>query len=260
MSEKAAKVHLTVTHRGKPQGPLLVLLHGISDDASCWGEPVKKWGTAWHVAAPDLRGHGRSPRTTAKQCEDVMATMQADVLKLLDDLHEPVVLVGHSLGGRLALVAATERPEQVRGLVLEDPAIGVDEDSNPVVGDDFWAFVRSVADDPEMARRRQLLASSWSPAEVETWAASKAQVDELTLRRIRFEPIDSPGLLNQLACPTLVVAPSDSRFVPRPDEVTNEKVTFHLLEGVGHCVHRDDPTRYHALVDPFLAKLAKVRR
>lgn len=258
--ERAKSVRLTVTHRGAPGAPLLVLLHGLGDAGSAWGGPAACWGQRWHVVTPDLRGHGRSPRITPSQYDDVIGAMLVDVVRLLDDLKAPLVLGGHSLGGRLALLASIERPKQVRGLFLEDPAIGLIDHNGPDFGEQFWAFAKSVADDPVMSRARQTAASSWSADEVEAWASSKALLDEQMVRHIRFAALDSPALLNALTCPTLVVAPVDSAHIPPPSRVENDLVTFELLDEVGHCVHRDDPRRYHAAVDPFLAGLRKAWR
>ena len=67
--------------------------------------------------------------------------------------------------------------------------------------------------------------------------------------------MDSVALLDALTVPALVVAPTDSELVPNPEALGNALVRFELLDGVGHCVRRDDPQAYHAVVDPFLETL-----
>ena len=116
---------LTLHTSGRPVGeaPTLLLLHGLTDSGACWTEAVRHWGERFAILAVDHRGHGGSPRFTPAQLEghpgDVMVE---DTLHLLDQLPEPPVVLGHSLGGAVALTAAVRRPELVRTLVLEDPA------------------------------------------------------------------------------------------------------------------------------------------
>lgn len=68
------------------------------------------------------RGHGQSPRFTEDELATAPEVLLADVVTVVDAQREPVALVGHSLGGLLALRAAVARPDRVCALVLEDPA------------------------------------------------------------------------------------------------------------------------------------------
>jgi len=76
------------------------------------------------VVAPDLRGHGRSGWEPPWD----LATHVADILETLDALGvaDPVEVIGHSFGGLIACAIAAQAPERVRGLILLDPAAGID--------------------------------------------------------------------------------------------------------------------------------------
>ncbi|WP_239096468.1 alpha/beta hydrolase [Streptomyces sp. SID11385] len=98
-------------------GPPLVLLHGLAGYAGEWEAVAVRLRARGHrVVAMDLRGHGDSERKPG----DTGASAHArDVAGLLDRLGlGPAVLVGQSLGGRVALRTAHEHPRLVRALAL----------------------------------------------------------------------------------------------------------------------------------------------
>lgn len=102
-------------------GEPLVLLHGIATDRRIWGLVLGRLGNTRRVLAPDLPGFGESPPVG----EDFDLQRVADWL--VDGLSQqgvtaPFDLVGHSLGGGIAIVLAAAHPELVRRLVLVAPA------------------------------------------------------------------------------------------------------------------------------------------
>lgn len=84
------------------------------------------------MVAPDLLGHGRSPWRAPW-------TIDANAAALAAVLTEPVVVVGHSFGGAIALHLAATRPELVTGLVLLDPAVGLDGNWMREIADSMFA-------------------------------------------------------------------------------------------------------------------------
>ena len=92
-----------------------VLIHGAGHGAWCWHKIVPRLQAAGHRAvAPDMPGHGADRSPTAA------ATLQAyteRTCQILDDLDEPVVLVGHSMGGLIISQAAEQRPDKITKLI-----------------------------------------------------------------------------------------------------------------------------------------------
>ena len=113
---------LTIHRYGSSTARTVVLVHGLTEAGTTWPDLVGHWGDDWQVLAPDLRGHGRSPRFTENELDAAPEVLLADLLTVVDAQPEQVALIGHSLGGLLALRAAIARPDRVRALVLEDPA------------------------------------------------------------------------------------------------------------------------------------------
>ena len=101
----------------------LLALHGLTGHGERWGHLANRFLPEIAVAAPDLIGHGHSTW-------DAPWTIDANVAALKDLLAReadgPVVIVAHSFGSAIALHLAAADPGRVSGLVLLDPAVGLD--------------------------------------------------------------------------------------------------------------------------------------
>ncbi|NEO83171.1 MAG: alpha/beta hydrolase [Spirulina sp. SIO3F2] len=97
-----------------------LLLHGLADHSGVWTNLAASLGEDYHIIAPDLRGHGDSSKPeTGYDCEDMIADVRALCRRLN---WQQFSLLGHSWGGKLACIWATEFPEEVERLILVDPA------------------------------------------------------------------------------------------------------------------------------------------
>lgn len=108
-------------------GPALLLIHGIGDNSTTW-EPVHaKLAQRFTVIAPDLLGHGKSDKPRADYSVAAYANGMRDLLSVLDI--DRVTVVGHSLGGGVAMQFAYQFPQLVQRLILVG-AGGVTKDVN----------------------------------------------------------------------------------------------------------------------------------
>lgn len=99
-------------------GPPLLLVHGLESSRRAWDDVVPLLAPHHRVVRPDLRGHGDSggPLDPTGYAAE---TVGADLLRLTESLGlEDVLVVAHSFGGTCALLAALERPDAFRGIVL----------------------------------------------------------------------------------------------------------------------------------------------
>ncbi|HDP88402.1 MAG TPA: alpha/beta fold hydrolase [Thioalkalivibrio sp.] len=100
-------------------GTPVVLLHGFLGSGVNWHSIARRLNEAWPVLVPDLRNHGQSPHATAMD----YPAMAADLAALFEARGiERAVLVGHSMGGKLAMEYALRHPDQVARLVAVDIA------------------------------------------------------------------------------------------------------------------------------------------
>ncbi len=100
---------------GPDNGPPLVWLHGGSGRWQMYKNVLPEFTVEWHVYAPDLRGHGKSDHVPDGYR---MADFATDIAAFLEYLPELAVVIGHSLGGQVGLMAAARVPEKVRALVI----------------------------------------------------------------------------------------------------------------------------------------------
>lgn len=97
----------------------LLLLHGLADHALVWSSLGDHLAENYHIIAPDLRGHGESSKPdTGYGFTDIIGDIQALMTHLgWTSAH----VLGHSWGGKVSCIWATEKPEQIRSLILVDP-------------------------------------------------------------------------------------------------------------------------------------------
>lgn len=214
----------------------------------------------WDCLAVDLPGHGASPPAPRPLDLDLFVNGVAR------GLGEPLeLIVGHSLGGIVALALADRRPELARGIVLEDPPgyRGVDAD----------ALAAGISSDAALAgtdrgalvRREREVNPAWSEADVRYAVAgiAAAQADAVVAGLRGPLRWDLPAMLAAVEVPVLVLAaPGAPDPFPRnggtaltgSDRAEVERLLprerFVVLEG-GHCLHRDAPGRWLEAVDGF---------
>ena len=101
---------------GNADKPLLVLIHGGRDHARSWDWVAADLRRDYHVVAPDLRGHGDSQWVIGGSYSMIDYTLDiATILSVLDEF--PMIIIGHSLGGSIALQYAGTYPDRVAKLI-----------------------------------------------------------------------------------------------------------------------------------------------
>lgn len=130
-------------------------MHGVTEHGRAW-QSLAAHMPKTTIAAPDLLGHGRSSWDAPWSIDANVAALTA----LVDDQADwPVVVVGHSFGGAIALHLAAARPDLVSALVLLDPAVAVDGARVREVADAMVAFPDYT--DPAEARAEKAY-GAWS--------------------------------------------------------------------------------------------------
>ena len=97
----------------------LIFLHGLLGSSANWHSIAKRLANSFHILVPDLRNHGRSPHS-----DDVgYPAIEQDLIQLFDRWQiNSAILIGHSMGGKAAMLLALNNPERVESLAVVDMA------------------------------------------------------------------------------------------------------------------------------------------
>jgi pimeloyl-ACP methyl ester carboxylesterase len=105
-----------VTYRRAGWGPVVVLVHGITGSSATWEHVIEPLAEHYTVVAPDLLGHGESAKPRGDYSLGAYASGIRDLIAAIG--HDRATVVGHSLGGGVAMQMAYQFPERVERLVL----------------------------------------------------------------------------------------------------------------------------------------------
>ncbi|MEU8897225.1 alpha/beta hydrolase [Nocardia sp. NPDC048505] len=235
---RAAGAGLNYAHRAG-DGPALCLLHGLGARWQTFRPLVRSLGPNWNVYAPDLRGHGRSDWVGGRYG---LTDFTADIAEFLTEVvAEPVVLVGHSLGGWVAAMVTATMPDSVRAVVIVDSAL------YPLRREqrDAMTFYAN----PSLAMRSIAVSLRLADPELkQRWVEGRNQREQ-----------DPDEMLARLRCPVLLVqGDAAAGGLMAPDHVERAMSllgngTHVFVPGAGHAVHADAPAAVAAALRRFLA-------
>ena len=255
----SAPVRLARREAGEGGTPL-VIAHGLFGSARNWGVIAKRLSDRGHVVAVDMRNHGGSPRSDAAGYD----AMAADLVGIVEEIGAPADLMGHSMGGKAAMVAALSRPDLVRRLVVVDIAPapyghagaqrelieamqGVDLASIGSRGEADGALAERV---PDPGVRAFLLQSL--DVRGKSW--------DLNLRALHraMEGITGwpEGIAGRFEGPALFLAGGESDYVTEAHHPKIRRLfpraTLREVPGAGHWVHAQAPREVEREVRAFL--------
>jgi pimeloyl-ACP methyl ester carboxylesterase len=246
----------TIFH-GTPGDTPLIIAHGLYGSARNWGVIAKRLSDTRPVIAVDMRNHGRSPRSDSHTYPD----MAADLAEVIRAHGGRADVIGHSMGGKAAMVLALRHPEAVRKLIVADIApVAYTHSQLP-----FIEAMRAV-DLTEVSRRSEaearLAALGVEPALQSFFTqsldiASKSWLLNLDALAANMDHIMSfPDIDTQFDGPTLFLSGGASEYV-RPEHRDRiralfPQARFAKLPGAGHWLHAEDPRGFEAAVRVFL--------
>ncbi|MSQ41871.1 MAG: alpha/beta hydrolase [Dehalococcoidia bacterium] len=118
---QSQRLRLAYWQWGDPSAPPLVLVHGGRDHARSWDRVAQAFAPGYRVVAPDLRGHGDSQWAIGGEYS--LRQQVIDLVTLIDLLGGRAAVIGHSLGGQIALLTAGAYPERFEALVAVEGTV-----------------------------------------------------------------------------------------------------------------------------------------
>jgi pimeloyl-ACP methyl ester carboxylesterase len=255
-------------------GPLLVLVHGITNSSASWEPVLATLARRFTVIAPDLLGHGDSAKPRGDYSLGANASLLRDFMLALG--HERATIVGHSLGGGIAMQFAYQFPDRIERLVLV---------SSGGLGREVTALLRAVAL-PGAEFVLPLLASGplvsagttisgWIErigvrlgSDVAAMATGFASLQDIEARRAFVQTaravIDAGGqrvnatdkLYLAEAVPTLLLWGDRDPIIPARHGIRAHELMpgsrLRIFAGAGHFPHHDDPAGFAAAITEFV--------
>jgi pimeloyl-ACP methyl ester carboxylesterase len=263
------------TATADPANPVLVLIHGIAGSSQTWEEVIPSLARDYTVIAPDLLGHGESAKPRGDYSLGAYASGLRDLLAVLG--HDRASIVGHSLGGGIAMVFAYQFPERTERMVLvnsgglgREVSIALRAASLPGselvlpllfstqlvrLGGAIGGFLGKIGlrggpDVEEIARG------------IATFSDLHARTAFVHTVRAVIDPLGQrvsarDRLYLAHGMPTLLIWGDHDRIIPiEHGRAAAELIAGSRLEvfpGAGHFPHRDDPVRFVDTLRHFMA-------
>lgn len=247
-------------------GPAFLVLHGLFGVSDNWVTFGKRIASDFRVIIPDLRNHGQSPHSNHFD----FPAMEEDILELIEEEVpiEKVLLMGHSLGGRLAVNIALHHPELIRKLVVVDISLRKyppRREHLELIGAMRSVDLSAVRSRQEVEehlkervpnqRLRQFLQKSiyWQDRNRLGWRLNLPVISE-NLPAL-FESSDLSGTFRG---PVLFIRGGRSDYISDNDQPgIKEKfpdAELVTIPSAGHWVHADAPGEFFTVVSSFLKR------
>jgi esterase len=252
---------LSLAYREYGKGPPIVILHGLFGSAQNWHSMAERLAEYYRVFACDLRNHGGSPWADSMTFREMADDLEA----LIDEKSlAPAIMLGHSVGGKTAMLVALKHPDPIDALIVVDIApVGYEEP--------FLDYIRAMrnADLSEERRRADIdaeLAAAVPDAATRLFLLQNLVEQDGRLEwRINLEAIaaNMPDLLgfpdvSELAYEgrALFVSGARSDYIGRRyhGQIYElfPQAEFAVIEDSGHYPHVEQPELFFRLITGFL--------
>jgi len=248
-----------ILHGEKTAEPALLIVHGLYGSGRNWGVIAKRLSDQRQVIAVDQRNHGNSPWFDSHSYED-MADDLADVIR---STGQPMDVMGHSMGGKAAMVLALKYPELVNRLIVADiapttyghsqvqyiHAMKSVDLSQIVKRSDAEAQLRETVDDPTLP----VFFTQSLDVPGKRWRLNLDVLEREMSKILAF-----PTVSGQFDGPVLFLSGAQSDYVQAQHRPAIKSLfpnaSFAKIPGAGHWLHAEKPREFEAATRVWLNK------
>lgn len=270
-------IKIAYVDEGSKEHPTIVMVHGWGGYIKNWYSTIDELSKDYRCIALDLPGYGLSSMKYYEQEQDYLQFFASIIDEFCSGLNlNEVVLLGHSMGGQISMIATLNEPKWLKALVLAAPAgfetfseaeanlliqyarpEAIMNSTEPQVRAAYTVnFVEMPALAEEMIQERLL-------AQRAPWFREYAKVREMGVRGMLAHPVREQ--LGQISYPTLVIYGNNDLLIPNRYfhasstvqdilDIGSEipQVQLELLENAGHMLQLDQPKNFNHTVKEFL--------
>jgi pimeloyl-ACP methyl ester carboxylesterase len=259
--------HITAGQGGMP----IVFVHGFSCDHTDWAAQVAHFSPRHRIVAVDLPGHGKSKAAGTECSIESFGAAVASLMRRLD--LPPSIIVGHSMGCRVAPEAAIQVPDRTAGVVLIDGSqfnAATDALMRKVIGE---GKLDGALQGMFSAMFNEKSAPAVRSAIVErALALPKDVAEQMTLDSVRYDVVRIEPTLQAIKAPMMCIqttgtnerreryALKKGQNIPYFDMLRRcaPGIEIEIIEGIGHFPQLDAPADTNALLERFIKKVGKV--
>ena len=275
------RIRYHLRHWGSEDAPKIFMLHGWMDVGASFQFVVDALQKDWHVIAPDWRGYGLTdwPEADCYWFPDYLADFDAIAGALSPD--EPINLVGHSMGGNVAMLYAGVRPDRVTRLINLE-GFGLPGNAPEEAPERYAKWLAELRDPPTMrayanreavaarlrktnprltAERADFLAGHWAVERGAEWHICGDPSHKISNPQL-YRVAEIMSCWRNITAPVLWLNGEESvlrenltnlpNYAERLGNIKNLKLIN--IEAAGHMLHHDQPERIAELIETFLAQ------
>jgi len=250
-------LHYQISGEGSP----LIILHGLFGTLENWGSQTSTLSQQHQVIAVDLRNHGQSPHSDAMD----YPSMAQDIIDLMDSLElKAVDIIGHSMGGKVAMQIALNYPDRVNKLIIVDISpVSYNAHHQSIFQGLFSIDLdtlksRSSADKQlshyvdEPGIRAFLLKNLYKKSDgAFSWRPNLPALHD------QYSKISNAPTGTTFSGKTLFIKGMNSQYILAEHQTSIQslfsKASFKMIEGAGHWPHAEKPNIFSSIILKFLA-------
>ena len=252
--------------------PALIILHGLYGASDNWMAIAKTWSEDYEVYIVDLRNHGRSPHSDIQS----YPSMRDDIIELMDSNKiQKAIVVGHSMGGKVAMRLAMDLPERINSLIVVDIApknYQLDNDENVarhqkilkgMLNLDLSLLKRredislQLVDSIPEERTRQFIMKNLKRNKNQSFSW-KLNIELIAKEILNITKGFSDNEIRQniTGFPVLFIKGANSKYIQETDENRILSIfpiaEIETIENAGHWIHSEQPEQLSQMVLDFL--------